>query len=252
MLALTSAPPTSLSDGQRTYVPWQQVAWETANRQHDAYCHLLRQLGAAVDRLEACAQFPDSMFVEDTAIVLDELAIITSMGTRSRQGETERIGPILKSHREVTSIPPPARIEGGDVLVTGRTILIGQSPRTDLAGILALQEIVQPLGYQVVPVPVHGALHLKTACCALPDGRLLLNPDWLDTRPLQPFAQLVVPPSEPWGANFVVIHDRIGLAAEHAETAELLDREGYSLATVPLSEFAKMEGGPTCLSLLIR
>jgi dimethylargininase len=185
MLALTCPPSRSLHQGQRTFVPWQQVDADRALEQHAAYCTMLQECGVRVRVLEDEPRFPDGVFLEDTAIVLDELAVVTAMGTETRRGEPQRVEPILREYREVVTIPLPASIEGGDVLVRGKTLFIGISPRTDEAGAHALESIVRPLGYQVVFVPVHGCLHLKTACCTLPDGRLLVNSSWLDTAVLK-------------------------------------------------------------------
>jgi dimethylargininase len=173
------------------------------------------------------------------------------MGAASRREEPRRIEPMLRQHREVVRIEEPATMEGGDVLRIGRTLLVGQSCRTNAAGIEALATIVRPYGYKVVGVPVRGCLHLKTACTALPDGRLLVNAAWLDESALKSYERIRVPPEELWAANVALIGSRVLMALEHARTAELVGGLGFSVRPIDLSEFANAEGGVTCLSLLI-
>jgi dimethylargininase len=252
MSALMHVPSPRMHACELTFVVHQPHDPRRVDAQHAAYREMLRRAGIDVRVLEIYPERPDCVFVEDTAIILDEVAVLASMGSASRREEPSGIEPILREYREVQRIPFPATIEGGDVLVSGKTLLVGLSTRTNLAGANALAEIVRPWGYDVVPVPVHGCLHLKTGCCALPDGRLLVNRTWLDAAPLRHFSLLDVPEQEPWGANVVLLPEHIGLAAEHPRTASLLEGLGFRVLTVPLSEFAKAEGGATCLSLLLR
>src|SRR5262249_6375481 len=140
---------------------------------------------------------------------------------------------------------------GGDVLRVGRTLLAGLSSRTTSEGLQALQAIVVRHGYQVIPVPVRHCLHLKTACTALPDGSLLLNPSWLDIEALPGYEKILVPADEPWAANTLILGTTVCLGAEQVQTAELIQRRGFQVRTTQLSEFAKAEGGVTCLSVLI-
>jgi dimethylargininase len=144
----------------------------------------------------------------------------------------------------------PATIEGGDVLRVDRTLLVGVSSRTNLAGVQGFEAIVRRYGYGVLAVRVRGCLHLKTACTALPDGRLLVNPCWLDMRSLRRFEKVQIAEGEPWAANILLVGNTVCLAAEHVQTADLLRQRSFNVRTVPLSEFAKAEGGATCLSLL--
>ncbi|MBC8868599.1 MAG: dimethylargininase, partial [Planctomycetes bacterium] len=141
-------------------------------------------------------------------------------------------------------------IEGGDVQREGRTLLGGLSSRTNSAGISALDTIVRRCGYRVVAVPVRGCLHLKTACTALPDGRLLVNPAWLDVRDLGDYELTPVPDDEPWGANVALVGTSVCASAAHVRTADSIREEGFDVQLVDLSEFAKAEGGVTCLSLV--
>jgi dimethylargininase len=251
MLALTHLPSPRMADGQRTHVARQAIDFSNCVLQHEAYCRMLRRCGAEVLMLEINRNEPDGVFIEDTAIVLDEVAVLASMGTASRRGEPAGIELELKKHRPIHRMELPAAIEGGDVLRVGRTLLVGVSTRTNLAGVHTLEAAVGRFGYCVLPVPIRQCLHLKTACTALPDGSLLVNSAWLDSQALKGFEVLQVPQEEPWSANTLPIGQTVCLAAEHEQTAALIRRRGFPVETTDLSEFAKAEGGITCLSILL-
>jgi dimethylargininase len=250
MFALTHFPPAIIDRGQRTHVARTSIDYDLAVRQHESYCRLLRRCGAKVRTLDVNRDSPDCVFIEDTAIVLDEVAVLASMGTDARRGETVGIEPELREHREVHRVEWPAKLEGGDVLPVGRTLLVGLSSRTNSAGVHALESIVSRYGYRVSAVPVHGCLHLKTACTALPDNSLLVNGAWLDTEALEGFQLIPIPEDEPWAANALPIGKYVCIPAEHVQTTALIRDRGFEVVTVELSEFAKAEGGITCLSLL--
>jgi dimethylargininase len=251
MMALTHPPSPSLDRGLRTHVARVPIDFALALRQHGDYCAVLNACGAEVRTLDVNRESPDGTFIEDTAVVLNEVAVLASMGTEARRGEPAGIEPELRKYRAVFRVEPPARLEGGDVLHVGRTLLVGMSSRTDCAGAQTLQDIVRRYGYTVLPVPVRNCLHLKSACTALPDGVLLLNPSWVKRQSLRDFATVDVPEEEPWAANTLPVGGKICLRAQHMRTADLLRGRGFDVLTIPLSEFAKAEGGVTCLSLLI-
>src|SRR5262245_43251288 len=187
MIALTHVPSPSMQSCVRTFVAESAIDHALALAQHSAYCEALRKARVQVVTLDANSNRPDGAFIEDTAVVLDEVAILCSLSPESRRSEPAAIEPTLRQYREVVRIDPPATIEGGDCLRVGRTLLIGQSSRTNAAGTALLEAIVSQHGYRVLPVPVRGCLHLKTACTALPDGRLLINPAWIDAAALADF-----------------------------------------------------------------
>jgi dimethylargininase len=251
LTAITHLPSPRMERGERTYVGAESIDPDLALEQHAAYRAALATCGARVVTLEANCDLPDCVFVEDAAIVLDELAVLTSMGAPSRRGELELIAQALRPFRDVQRVALPGRIDGGDVVRAGHALFVGVSSRTDAAGIAALRAIVEPHGYRVTPVPVRGCLHLKTACSALPDGRFLVNPQWIDVVPLAGSKLLSVPATEPWAADVLPIRDTIILADAFPDTRALLEREGFETVAVPVSEFAKAEGGVTCLSLVI-
>ena len=254
MFALTHRPSPYMQACQRTFVDELPIDYPLACLQHDRYCDLLLSLGVAVDRLESNVELPDCAFIEDPAVILDEVAIMASMGAESRVGESLAIEAALAPLRELVHIEPPATLEGGDVLRLGRlgrTLLVGISSRTNKAGLQALAEFSHPFGYDVQPVTVTGSLHLKTALTELPDGRLLVNSNWIDIGQLTGYDLIDVPADEPWGANTLPIGDQIVIPAAHTKTAEQIDQLGFDVHPVDISEFAKAEGGVTCLSLVI-
>lgn len=253
MHALIHIPTKNLAAGERTFVGRQPIDLDLARKQHASYATTLSACGVEVHCLDANSQFPDAVFVEDTAVVLEEVALSARPGAVSRRGEVAAIEAALRQWREVVRVEPPATLEGGDVLCVGRRLWVGHSCRTNRAGVEFLMEWGRRLGYRVSGVAVRGCLHLKTACTALPDGRLWVYRPWLDAAALdvEAWQLLDVPPEEPWGANVLTLGEQVLAAAQGQRSLETLSQMGYRVAGVDLSEFAKAEGGPTCLSLLI-
>lgn len=252
LVAITHLPSPNLERGERTYVGSDAIDGSLALRQHERYRDALRACGADVVTLDANRDLPDSVFVEDTAIVLDEVAVMMSMGAPSRRGEPPAIEEALRAYREIGRVELPATIDGGDVVRAGRSLYVGLSPRTSAAGIQALSDIVGPFGYRVTAVPVRECLHLKTACSALPDGRFLVNAEWIDATRLPTGSLLPVPEAEPWAGDVLVIDSNVIVSDAFPQTIALLDAAGLNTIPVSVSEFAKAEGGVTCLSLVFR
>ena len=249
-VAITHVPSPRMEQCRVTYVPRAPIDFGLALKQHQQYCRMLAECGADVRTLDVNRQRPDCVFIEDTAVVLDEVAVLASMGAESRRDEPGQIEPELRRYRPIDRIQPPATLEGGDVLRLGRTLLVGLAARTNQAGIAALAAIAGPHGYRVTPVPVRNCLHLKSACGALTEQTLLVNPAWLDVSALRGFQLIRVPEEEPRAANLLRLHGYVCMAANHVRTADMLSRTGADIRTIDLSEFAKAEGGVTCLSLL--
>jgi dimethylargininase len=249
LIAITHVPSPNLQSGERTYVGHGPIDAALASQQHEQYRDALRACGASVLILDENRDLPDCVFVEDTAIVLDEVAVMMSMGAESRRPEPPAIEAALRRFRHIEHVRLPATIDGGDVVRARRALYVGASPRTNAAGIAALRHIVTRFGYTVTAVPVRGCLHLKSGCSALPDGRFLVNADWIDVSPL-PADQLVpVPPAEPWAGDVLAIDSSIIASDAFPETISLLGN-GFRVIPVSVSEFAKAEGGVTCLSLV--
>jgi dimethylargininase len=250
-VAITHRPSPEIGRCELTYVARQPIDYDTAVAQHAGYRAMLRGEGIDVVTLDANLSHPDSVFVEDAAVVLDEVAIITMPGAVSRRGEIDAIERTLRQYREAHRIALPGTLDGGDVVRIGRSLLVGVSSRTNLAGVRSLGLIAGRYGYAVSPVTVRGALHLKSACCALPDGRLFMNPEWLARTDVAAHDVVPIPSEEPWAADILLLDDVVCLADEHRRAVDLIDSLGFTTRTTPLSEFAKAEGGITCLSLLV-
>lgn len=248
--ALINRPSSLLDECQLTFVSRSAIDMERALRQHRQYAEALVANGLKVTELTVNQDHPDGTFVEDTAIVLDELAILTSMGSAERRPELPAMKEVLRSYRRVMEIHEPARIEGGDILCVGKTLFAGISSRTNRDGIESLRNIVEPLGYQVIPVPVRGSLHLKTAITAIDEETVLLNPEWLDAEPFERFRKVNVDPSEPFAANLIRLPQGLIVNAAFPRTLEKIDATGIPWTAVDISEFGKAEAGLTCMSLI--
>jgi dimethylargininase len=252
LVAITHVPSPNMQDYEHTYVDDQPIDMALALRQHEAYCEALRACGADVRTLDVNRDMPDCVFVEDTAIVLDEVAVMMSPGAVSRRGEPAGIESALRPYRTIARISLPATIDGGDVVVSGRDVYVGESPRTNAEGIAALRAVLRPFGYSVTGIPVRACLHLKTACSALADGRFLVNAAWIDASPLPASMLVQVPDAEPWAGDVLVIGERIVVSDAFPETMSMISTLGWTVIPVSVSEFAKAEGGVTCLSLVFR
>jgi len=246
LIALTHVPSPRMAAAVRTFIDVEPLDLTRITAQHAAYGAALARAGAQVIELSTNLHHPDAVFIEDTAVVLDEVAILASPGVPSRIPEVAGIASELQKHRvESAHIDAPATLEGGDVLRVGRTLFVGATGRTNRAGIEALTRVVAPYGYEVRPVAVNGCLHLKTGCTALPDGTFLLNPRWVDLP-----SSLAVDESEPGAANVVLVGSRVLMSAAFPRTIERVRARGFDVDPIDLSELAKAEGSGTCLSLL--
>ncbi len=249
LIAITREPSPRMERGERTYVDDQAIDGALALAQHDGYQSALKQCGARVIRLAGSAELPDCVFVEDTAIVLDEIAVMMSMGAASRRDEAPVVETALNEFRTVAHVRLPAKIDGGDVVRSGHDVFVGLSQRTNAAGVDALRGILAPFGYAVTGVPVLRCLHLKSACSALPDGRLLVNANLVGASALHREV-VAVPKAEPLAGDVLVIGERIIVSDAFPETSAVLSSLGWDVIQVSVSEFAKAEGGVTCLSLV--
>jgi dimethylargininase len=250
LVAITHEPSPNMQHYERTFVGDQPINLALAQQQHERYRKALEQCGCEVMVLTSNLAMPDAVFVEDTAVVLDEIAVMMSPGAESRRGEPAGIEPVLREFRSIERLALPATIDGGDVVVSGKAVYVGESPRTNARAINELRALLRPHGYSVTGVPVRGCLHLKTACSALPDGRFLVNRDWIAATELPPSHLVRVPPDEPWAGDVLVIGEQIIVSDAFPRTMDLLANCGWKVVPVPVSEFAKAEGGVTCLSLV--
>jgi dimethylargininase len=253
MVAITREVSDGLAACELTYQPRVPIDLDRARVEHAQYEQALRDLGCMVRRLPADAGMPDSVFVEDIAVVLDEVAVITRPGARSRRVETPAVAAALADYRRLVHIEPPGTLDGGDVIATPSRVFVGISGRTNADGARQLAAILTPLGLAVVPVPIGGCLHLKSAAVWIPrQSAILLNPRWVDPAHFAGFHLIDVDPSEPEAANVLAIGDRLVCAEAHAGTRRRLETHGLATVTVPAGELAKAEGGVTCCSIVFR
>ncbi len=252
LVALTRSVPASIGRCELTHLQREPIDHARAVREHEAYEDALVRLGCRVERLPDLPDDPDSVFVEDTAIVLDALAVIARPGAVSRRGEVASAAAALARYRPLAYIRPPATLDGGDVLVLPGVAFVGISGRTNADGGRQLATLLAPHGYRVVPVPVSGCLHLKSAVTSAGGGHLLLNPLWVDLAVFgAEFDVVEVDPAEPHGANVLAIGDRVLCAEVFPATRRRLEAHGIVTLSVPAGELAKAEGGLTCGSLVL-
>jgi len=229
----------------------QQIDIEKAVSQHRAYEECLRQVGIHVISLPVEPDMPDSVFIEDPAIVLDEVALIGRMGAVKRRSEAESLKRVLSVIRPLKFMDPPATLEGGDRVRIGRTLFVGVSCRTNLSGVEQLRKILDPYDYEVKPVKVSGCLHLTTGCSYLGDHTVIVNSDWIDAGVFKDFNIIHALPEEPWAANTMTIGDGVILvSASFPHTRALLEERGFTVKVANISELEKAEAGLTCMSLI--
>jgi len=206
LVAVTREVSPSINACELSFHMRQPIDVTRAIAQHHNYQQCLAQLGVRIVSLPAEPDFPDSVFVEDAAVVLDEVAIISNMGALSRRPESVTlIGP-LSHYREIKSLVEPATLDGGDVLRIGRHVFVGLSKRTNDEGFIQLRNILQPYGYEIGMVEVRGCLHLKSACSYIGKDRLLINRSWIDPKPFLEFAMIDVPAEEPAAAHALLVN----------------------------------------------
>ena len=250
-VALTRAISPTINRCELTHLDRVGIDLAIARRQHAAYERALEALGCEVRQLSASDEMPDAVFVEDTAIVFDELAIITRPGAASRRVETAGVADALAPHRPLRSIEAPGTVDGGDVLVLSRRVFVGCSGRTNAAGVEQMRGILAPLGYTVETADVVGCLHLKSAVSAVGDRTLLINRRWIDASRFDAFTLIDTDPAEPFAANALRVGETVIFPSEFHRTAERLRRAGVGLHLVSAGELAKAEGGVTCCSLIV-
>jgi dimethylargininase len=254
-VAIVREPAAALADRcELTFLERSGISFDRLRRQHADYRAALAAAGAEVRTLDALDAHPDSVFVEDAAVVLDGIAILTRPGADSRRAEPDALAPALAAFRRIERIEAPGTLDGGDVLRVGRTLFVGLTTRTDRAGIERLAALARAQGYETIPVPVAGSLHLKTACTALDARTLLVNPAWIDVSPFAGFERIAVADDEPFAANVLPVGDARIVNAAFPRTRERVDafcaRNGLRAIAVDISEFGKAEAGLTCMSLV--
>ena len=247
LTAITRAVSPTIANCELTYLEREAIDLACAREQHRAYEACLAELDVRVISLPAEPQYPDAVFVEDAAIVLDEIAVMTRLGAESRRGESASLARALEPYRPLRWLREPATLDGGDVMLAGKTLFVGATARSNASGIAQLATAVEPFGYRVCPVAVRGCLHLKSACSYIGDAILLHRP-WVDEAAFAGVRLVDVP--EECGANVLLVQDTVLVSAAAARTAELLRRMGRQVRLLDNSELTKAEGALTCCSLI--
>jgi dimethylargininase len=250
-VALTRAVSPAFARCELTHLARQPIDWRRATRQHARYERALAALGLLVQRLPPAPVCPDAVFVEDTAVVLDEVAVIARPGAPSRRPETATVARALAAYRPVRRITAPGTLDGGDVLQVGRRVFVGASARSNAAGRGQLRALLARYGYRVIDVPVTGCLHLKSAVTVVADRTLLFQRAWVEADAFRGLELIDVDPAEPFAANALRVGDTVLLPTAHRKTRRRLEVRGLVVRGVDVSELAKAEGGVTCCSLVV-
>jgi dimethylargininase len=250
-IALTRAVSPSITRCELTHLGRVPIDLARAEAQHAAYEEALRALGCLVVQVPGAPDLPDAVFVEDTAIVLDEVAIVTRPGAAARRPETAAVGEVLGQYRPLRHVVEPGTLDGGDVLRAGRTLFVGRSSRSNDAGVAQLREHVSDFGYSVVPVSVSGCLHLKSAVTLVAPDALLVQPAWVARDLFGDATVIEVDPREPFAANALLVGDGVIYPAASPRTRERLEARGVRVVTVDVSELQKAEGAVTCCSVVL-
>ena len=249
-IAITRGVSAGIAACELTHLERRAIDFPRARAQHRADQEALARAGCRIESLPPLDDLPDSVFVEDVAIVLDEIAVVTRPGAESRRPETDHIAPVLTNHRRVTFIRPPGTLDGGDVLRLGRRIFVGRSGRSNESGIEQLRAVAWPYGYTVTAVPVSGCLHLKSAVTEVAPGVVLVNPAWVDAAVFGQVSVLEIDPEEPYAANGLLAGGRLIYPESFPRTSKRLEDAGVTIEPVDVSELQKAEGAVTCCSLV--
>ena len=249
LIAITRPTGEELLDCELTHIERIPIDVERARAQHDDYLGVLRSLDVEVIELPRLPGHPDAVFVEDTALVLPEVAVLLRPGAESRQGEVPSMAAALAPYRECVAMEAPANLDGGDVIVFGKRILVGQTTRSNEAGISALGYLVKPFGFTVEGVSVRDVLHLKSAATVVDEETLIVHPAYVDLGFLG--AELLeTHADEPQGANVVRIGESLLADASAPRTIEMLEARGEQVVEVHVDEFGKAEGAIICKGVI--
>ena len=251
LIALTRDVSPAIGRCELTHVDRQVIDVDRARAQHRAYEQALATLGCRVERVAPAPDLPDSVFVVDTAVVLDEVAVLARPGAASRRPELDGVADCLARFRPLVRLEPPGTLDGGDVLVLGRRVFVGRSTRTSDDAIAQLDRALRPLGYEVQGVEVNGCLHLKSAASAIGPGSLLVNAAWVAPATFAGLDLVEVDPAEPHAGNVLWVGGTVLMPAAHARTRRRLEARGLPVMVVDVSELAKAEGGVTCCSIVL-
>jgi len=251
-VAITRPVSRSIAHCELTHLARSLIDLDVARDQHAAYEAALESLGVRIERLPEAPDLPDAVFVEDCAVVFEELAVICRPGAASRRAEVPAVAAALAARRPLLHITAPGTLDGGDALVLDAEVVVGETARSNAEGVAQLRAALAPFGRTVRSVPVTGALHLKSAVTRAGQRTLLMNRAWVDADAFPGWDVVTVDPSEPFAGNALWLDPHVIHAESFPLTRERLAAAGVPVVTVPASELAKAEGGVTCCALLVR
>ena len=251
MIALLREVSPALAACELSFLERAPIDVERARAQHAHYAAELTALGISAEWLEPLPENADAVFVEDTAVVLPEVAVITRPGVASRRNEVESVAASLAGHRPLRRIVAPGTLEGGDVLRIGRNLYVGASGRSNAAGIEQLRAALAPSGYRVTGVGLRDCLHLKSAATFIPPDILLVNPAWVDPRVFDARSVVEVDAGEAFAANTLTVEGMTLVSAAFPRTEERLRAAGVATRALDVSELQKAEAALTCMSLML-
>lgn len=251
LVAITRDVSPRFNECEITHIERSPIDVGIAQSQHHQYIQALKELGCAVLELPAETDLPDSVFVEDAAVVLPEVALLTRPGADSRKPETESIASALAPYRDIVRVQPPATVDGGDALVLGKNIFVGISTRSNTRAIDQMNQLLGKYGYKTHGVELRDCLHLKSAVTRVDDETLLINRNWVDVENFEGYKLIDIDSSEPFAANCLPINGEIVYPTAFPKTAARLESRGYKIKLVVVDELAKAEGAVTCCSLIV-
>jgi dimethylargininase len=249
-IALTRGISASIDRCEVSFIDRVPIDVQKMKQQHRAYEEMLQSMGYEVIQISADDSCPDCCFIEDTALVLDEIAVITHPGSTARRAEVPGVVSTIEKFRKTVKIEPPATLEGGDVLRIGRNLYVGLTQRTNVEGVGALRKLVAPYGYTVTAVPTPGALHMKSVCTAANDRTVVADPTRMDVSVFANYDVVEISPEEWMGGDLLPINGTVCMIEGFPKLKSALEGRGLNVRTLNMSEFMKAEAGLTCLSLL--
>lgn len=249
LIALVRPPSAAMQEGERTYIDRAPIDFARAERQHAEYADVLRAAGAQVVMVPRAETLPDSVFIEDAALVLDAVAVIARSGAMSRRAETPPVADALSRYRPLVHLPEGAHFDGGDALVIGRKVYVGHSGRTNQVALDFLDTLLRQYFYELIPVRVTGCLHMKSAVTYIGDNTVLMNPQWVTQDVFREYTRILV--DESMGANALLVGQQLLMSASYPATLRQVETRGFRPRALEMSEFHKAEAALTCLSILL-
>lgn len=251
LTAITRDVNSGMGNCELTFLPRVGIDTSLAARQHHQYQSALSSLGCDIVTLATEPGLADSVFIEDTALVLDEIAVMCRPGAKSRQAEVAGVRDALQHYRELVSIEPPGTLDGGDLLLVGKVIYAGLSSRSNESGIEQLRNIVADYGFSVTTIETTKCLHLKSAISEVAPGLLLINPDWISRSAFREFELIDIDVEEPHAANVLRVGASAVYPSSFPRTTDKLVQHGVDIVPVDVTELQKAEGAVTCCSLIL-